>query len=131
MKKTILHVDDDADIRNAVETILTNEGYDVKAISNLKSFEKCVDEINPDLIILDVMMEKVDSGLVAYNELKQRYPRVPTILLTSLGEMIRQWFDDKNEMVWILEKPVLPDRLIAMVGARLYSPPLTDPKSVA
>lgn len=121
MSKTIIHVDDDPDIINFVQKILAPAGYNIKSHQTMELFFKTVDEgvIVPDLFILDVMVDEVDSGIIAYSRVRERYPQVPIVLLTSLGEMIRQYFDNDLKFVWILEKPVLPDKLLSVIKSRI------------
>ena len=121
MKKSIVHVDDDPDIRTLVMTILLNEGFEVQSFSTMEYLTKNLERNQPDLIILDVMVEKEDSGLIAYDEISKKYPRIPIVILTTLGEMILSYFEEKKEMICILEKPILPEKLIAVVRSRLQT----------
>ena len=128
---TIFHVDDDEDIRFAVESILTKENYTVKSYKSTDDLFENVGNAKPDLIILDVMVEECDSGLKTYDNLKQAYPNIPTMLLTSLGEMVRPYFENNDELVWILEKPVEPQKLISSIKSNLKSIKSSDVKIVA
>ena len=74
----------------------------------------------PDLAILDVMVESMDSGLTTYAKIHKRFPQIQTIFLTSLGDMIRPYFEDgSHEWVCIMEKPVEPISLLATINDRL------------
>jgi DNA-binding NtrC family response regulator len=121
MGQMILHVDDDPDIRHAVATILAGEGYEVMSFTTVKDALRAVANRRPDLILLDVMVEEQDSGLAAYDILAEKYPTIPSVILTSLGEMIMPYFVDRKEMVWILEKPIVAERLVHTVRSRLSS----------
>ena len=122
MAPRIAHVDDDSDIREAVERILRKNGYEVDSYLTMQDFiDSLQDGTNrPDLAILDVMVESMDSGLTTYAQIHKRYPQIQTIFLTSLGDMIRPYFDDgSNEWVCIMEKPVEPISLLATINDRL------------
>lgn len=121
MVKTIIHVDDDPDIINYVQKILTPAGYEIKSHSSMESFVNTLSEaeVQPDLFILDVMVDEVDSGVQAYAMVREKFKEVPIVMLTSLGEMIRQYFTSEMAFVWIIEKPVAPDKLLATVKARI------------
>lgn len=119
MKQIIVHVDDDPDIRATIRTILQKEGFDVRTYSTVESFTVSLETTRPDLVILDVMVEAEDSGLLAYDTIRQRFPLIPVVIITTLGEMILPYFEDKKESICILEKPILPERLIDTVRARL------------
>lgn len=122
MTKRIAHVDDDADIRDAVGRILRKHGYEVDHYLTMKELINTLEQgVNlPDLAILDVMVESMDAGLTAYVEIHKRYPQIQTIFLTSLGDMIRPYFDkESNEWVSIMEKPVEPESLLDVIQDRL------------
>lgn len=125
MALKIAHVDDDSDIREAVESILRKNGYEVDSYLTMQDFiDSLQDETScPDLAILDVMVESMDSGLTTYATIHKRFPQIQTIFLTSLGDMIRPYFEDgSHEWVCIMEKPVEPASLLATINDRLRKP---------
>lgn len=116
MSKIIYHVDDDADIREAVQAILEGEGYKVtgfssgeELLSNFSTTEK------PDVVILDVIMEETDTGLKTFTALQKDNPQLKMIMLTSLGEMVRNYFEQYSEYITIIEKPIEPALLVSTV----------------
>ncbi|MBS0587746.1 response regulator [Nitrosomonas sp.] len=118
----IAHVDDDADIREAVGRILSKNGYEVDSYLSMQEFIDSLEDESkrPDLAILDVMVESMDSGLTTYAKIHKRFPQIQTIFLTSLGDMIRPYFEDgSHEWVCIMEKPVEPVSLLATINDRL------------
>lgn len=122
MTRRIAHVDDDSDIRDAVSRILTKNGYEVISYLTMQDFiDSLEDSANlPDLAILDVMVESMDAGLTTYAQIHKKYPELQAIFLTSLGDMIKPYFEDgKYEWVCILEKPVEPASLLATIRDRL------------
>lgn len=124
MAARIAHVDDDPDIREAVQRILCKDGYAVDSYLTMQDFIDSLqdDAKRPDLVILDVMVESMDSGLTTYAQIHKRYPKIQTIFLTSLGDMIRPYFEDgSHEWVCIMEKPVEPISLLATINDRLKS----------
>ena len=56
MAKKIMVVDDEADIRSSVKTILEKEGYEVITAVNGDDCLKKLEKGKPDLILLDIMM---------------------------------------------------------------------------
>ncbi|SEM76887.1 response regulator [Nitrosomonas marina] len=122
MTKRIAHVDDDPDIRDAVARILEKNGYEVEHYLTMKDFIASLEQNSnpPDLAILDVMVESMDAGLTAYAEIQKNHPSIQTIFLTSLGDMIRQYFDkESDKWVCVMEKPVEPDSLLSVIEDRL------------
>jgi len=125
MTKRIAHVDDDSDIRDAVARILRKNGYEVEQYLTMRDFIAALEQGTsvPDLAILDVMVESMDAGLTAYAEIHKNHPNIQTIFLTSLGDMIRPYFDKaSDEWVCIMEKPVEPESLLGIIEDRLGQP---------
>ncbi len=122
MTRRIAHVDDDSDIRDAVARILIKNGYEVTGYLTMQDFiDSLEDGANlPDLAILDVMVESMDAGLTTYSHIHNRFPNMQAIFLTSLGDMIKPYFEDGGyDWVCILEKPVEPTSLLATIRDRL------------
>lgn len=120
----IAHVDDDSDIRESVQRILKKNGYEVDSYLTMQDFlDSLKNNTNrPDLAILDVMVESMDSGLTTFANLHKNYPEMQAIFLTSLGDMIRPYFENQShEWVCIMEKPVEPISLLATINERLKS----------
>ena len=104
-----------------------SKGWHVHSAPNgLIGLEKAR-ELNPDLIILDILMPKRD-GLSTYEDLRrdERTGTVPIIVLTSVSEKLGFTFssDDMKTSYGrgpeaFLEKPVDPQRLLATVDSVL------------
>ncbi|MDO8437913.1 MAG: response regulator [Nitrosomonadaceae bacterium] len=118
----IAHVEDDSDIRDTVRRILSVAGYTVDSYETHSDFIKSLQDATnlPDLAILDVMVESMDAGLDTYEEMRKRFPGIRVIFLTSLGEMILPYFSgESHDWVCIVEKPVEPVSLLAIIRSRL------------
>jgi DNA-binding response OmpR family regulator len=119
----IAHVDDDPDIRDTVRRILGANGYVVDSYQTMSDFIVSLlknPDSPPDLAILDVMVESMDSGLEAYVELRKNFPQLHMIFMTSLGEEIRPYFTGiSDEWILIVEKPVEPISFLSIVRHRL------------
>lgn len=84
MKKNILVIEDDEEIRNIIKVFLSDFGYMVEtADDGVKGIEK-FNEFNPDLVLLDLMLPKVD-GFAVCEILRQR-SNVPIIMLTAKSD---------------------------------------------
>ena len=77
----ILVVDDEALLVKGIRFNLQNEGYDVVTGSNGLEAVQQVQEQNPDLVVLDVMMPEMD-GLTACSKIRE-FSDVPIIMLTA------------------------------------------------
>ncbi|TSA52353.1 MAG: response regulator [Nitrosomonadaceae bacterium] len=122
MMQRIAHVEDDSDIRDTVRRILSVAGYTVDSYETHSDFLKALQDATdlPDLAILDVMVESMDAGLDTYEEMRKHFPGIRVIFLTSLGEMILPYFSgESHDWVCIVEKPVEPVSLLAIIRSRL------------
>ena len=86
-KIKILIVDDEPDILEILKLNLQSEGYKVSTAENGKKALKKVDKINPDLIVLDLMMPIMD-GIETCERLRldSRYKNTLIIFLTARSE---------------------------------------------
>src|SRR5215210_5138888 len=80
-RQTILMVDDDASIAGLIAEILTGEGYAVETVSTGAEAEAAIEKIQPDLVILDIMLPDAD-GLMLCTRLQQQWP-APVIMLSG------------------------------------------------
>ncbi|MBN1551539.1 response regulator transcription factor [bacterium] len=114
----ILIVDDDPDIIEACTLILTREGYDVSSALNRDQGMQMVTDMQPDILILDVMMEQPDDGIAMAQELRRKGFKNPIMMLTSVGKATGFEFDKDDEIVPVdvfEEKPIEPSRLLSIV----------------
>jgi len=114
----ILIVDDDPDIVEACRLVLEREGYEVEGAPSRADGMKKIEEVKPDLLILDVMMEEPDDGLRMAREIRRAGYTLPIIMLTSVNAAMGLNIDKDEEMVPVDEfqpKPVDPQTLIAKV----------------
>lgn len=116
--KKILLVDDDIDYLNQTKSIIENFGHEVIAAYGQKEAEEVITKHQPDLVILDLMMENKDSGFILSWKIKQTYPSVPVIIATAVTADTGMVFelDSEDDKKWIkadlyLEKGLRPDQL--------------------
>jgi DNA-binding NtrC family response regulator len=82
MKKHILCVDDEPDIREMLQEVLTLKGYRVSTAAKPEPARKVVKEDPPQLIIMDFQIEEGD-GFVLIEDIKGLGPNIPILLLTG------------------------------------------------
>ncbi len=85
VRQKILVADDEASIRRILETRLKMIGYDIITAADGEEAIAAFNKYNPDLIVLDVMMPKID-GYGVTREVR-RTSDVPIIILTALGDV--------------------------------------------
>ena len=119
-KKTILTIDDDPDIRAALRMVLEAEGFSVGEAATGEEGLKIAERIQPDAVIVDLMMENVDTGSVIARKLKEhKYPG-PVYLLSSAGDTVRYNLDARDlGLAGIFQKPIEPKALVATLKAKL------------
>ncbi|MDX9755104.1 MAG: response regulator [bacterium] len=119
-KKTILVIDDDPDIRAALRMVLEAEGFSVGESANGEEGLKTVERIQPDAMIIDLMMENVDSGTTVAQQLKaEGYPG-PMYMLSSAGDAVRYNLDARElGLAGIFQKPIDPKLLITTLKKAL------------
>ncbi|HUR93761.1 MAG TPA: response regulator [Gemmatimonadales bacterium] len=118
----ILVVEDDADIRQSIASILTEEGYEVRVA---RDGQEALDELFregadlPALIIFDLLMPRLDGWQLA--ELLKSYAktsRIPLIIVSAYAERA-------PEGITILGKPMNRDDLLNLVREK------SGPRAVA
>ena len=125
-KKTILVIDDDIDLVEIIRVTLENEGYEVIDAQNGDRGKAMARENNPDLILLDVMMSKVDEGFQVAYELRgdDATKGIPILMLTAVVDQTGFDFDPSKDKDFLpvdefLEKPISPHKLEDMVRKHL------------
>ena len=114
-------IDDDPDIVEANKMLLESNGYEVVSAGCVDDAIKLVESEQPDLILLDVMMDEPDDGFYLANRYRRSGVNTPIIMLTSVSKAIGFNFG-ASEMVPIeefLEKPVPPAVLLEKVKYHL------------
>jgi len=83
-KKRILVVDDEVDLVETVRFSLELEGYDVLVADNGEEALNQARKENPDLILLDLMLPKLDGYKVCrLLKFDERYKHIPILMLTA------------------------------------------------
>ena len=80
----VLLIDDDADLLKLLSIRLTSAGYQVTAATNAEAAMSHIESKLPALVITDVRLPGRD-GLGLFDEIRERYPTLPVILITAHG----------------------------------------------
>jgi DNA-binding response OmpR family regulator len=130
----ILIIDDDDDLVHAIRLPLEAEGYRVFRANNGDSGLKMVRDVNPNLIILDVMMDTTTAGFQVSLALRDQgphseyaaYKTIPILMLTAIHTTTPLRFaPDANYLPVdaFVEKPIDPEMLLKHVHACLKARP--------
>ncbi len=115
-KRSVLVVDDDANIRTIIRHVLEKADFDVFTADNGEAGVKAAVNAPPDVILLDIMMPGM-SGFDACAELKraQRTRDIPVVFLTAKSGD-ESWTKARYRgATGYLEKPFRNDALVALV----------------
>jgi len=119
-KKTVLTIDDDQDIRDALRIVLEAEGFAVAEAGNGEDGLALAKSSKPDAIVVDLMMETVDAGSVVAKSLRESGYEGPVYLLSSAGDTVRYNIDARDlGLSGIFQKPIDPKSLVATLKAKL------------
>lgn len=131
MKKRILVVDDEPNIREVVELYLRREGFEVEVTADGTTALAAIEQKAPDLIVLDLMLP-VLGGLQVTRALKQGRLDIPIIMLTAKGDEADKITGLEVGADDYITKPFSPKELVARVKAvlrRASAKPLVDPQA--
>jgi DNA-binding response OmpR family regulator len=119
-KHLILCVDDDADLLDLLRMQLEKGGYRVETAFSAEEGLVQFKEHNPDLIILDLMMEEIDAGTNLVKELKLAGNQAPVLLLSSMGDQLNLSTGYRElGLDAVFQKPVNADALLRTIKAKL------------
>ena len=115
-KKVILAVDDEEAILDLLKFNIEKEGFKFLSATNGEDGLKIALEENPDLIILDVMLPRMD-GLTVCRKLRQEKANMPIIMLSARGEEIDKILGLEIGADDYMTKPFSTRELIARIKA--------------
>jgi DNA-binding NtrC family response regulator len=113
---SILVIDDEAEIREGLELLLSSEGYSVTSAETGEAGLALLEQEPFDLLLLDVSLPG-RSGLDLLRDIRQRDPHLPVVLITAYGsiDMARQAF--KSGAQDYITKPWSNDELLAQIAS--------------
>ena len=131
-KPKILIIDDDPDLVESMQITLEANDYQVESAYNGTEGLRLVKEINPDLIILDVMMDSITEGFQVSYQLRSRdpqspykaYSNIPILMLTGVSQKMHMKFSPEKDEDYLpvdelVEKPIQLDALLEKVNKLL------------
>ncbi|MFQ5721990.1 MAG: PleD family two-component system response regulator [Candidatus Aminicenantales bacterium] len=125
-KAKILLVDDDPDFLEIHKTILEKHNYQVLTATSAEEGLMRVRTDLPDLIVLDLIMEKHDAGFSFSKKVKTDplFKKIPILMVTSVAEATGYRFSLEEDGYWMkvddfIDKPVKPEVLLEKVSSLL------------
>jgi signal transduction histidine kinase len=121
--RLIVVVEDEPAVSEALEVLLKGWGASVvsfESVAHAKAWAQAQDPTNvkPDLLIVDYRLPEGTTGIDAIGALRARFGPVPTIMVTG-STMSGHEDDARRHDFHLLVKPVVPNKLRAMIGFKL------------
>jgi CheY-like chemotaxis protein len=112
--KRVLVVEDDESIRECVQVILEDEGYDVIEASDGAAALALLDTVWPDVILLDMLMPGMDGWAFAVAYRQRPGPHAPIVVITAARDAAAR--ADQIDAAGVLAKPFRVEALVSCVN---------------
>lgn len=113
----ILYAEDEPDVQTIVEiSVWSTSSFEIKTCKNGKLLLECVEEYNPDLILLDVMMPEMD-GPTTYKNLQanEKTKKIPVIFITAKAQSHEVELFKETGVIGVITKPFDPVTLCSEI----------------
>jgi CheY-like chemotaxis protein len=121
--RRILVVEDEPAVREGLLVLLQSWGADVEALADLpavQAWRASPGRVAPDLLIVDYRLPGGHTGVEALAALRARWPGVKLPAIVVTGSSLGGHEDEAGRHDFhLLIKPVLPNKLRAMIGFKL------------
>lgn len=122
MSRTALIVDDEPDVRIYLQTVLMQDGFEVRTCDNVNCAWDAVQQSEPDIVLLDIMMPQ-ESGISLYMQIRQdkRFAELPVVIVSGVvqaGEFdFRSFVPDESVPPpnAYVEKPIDVDQFLETI----------------
>jgi DNA-binding response OmpR family regulator len=119
-KHLILLVDDDPDVLESLRVVLEANDYLVATALSAEEGLRVYKETNPDLLIVDLMMEEIDAGTSFVKDVQAAGNTAPIYILSSTGDNLYNTTDySALGLTGVFQKPINLDMLLAILKAKL------------
>ncbi len=125
MTATLLVVDDEPQILQAVSGILQDEGFEVLTAPDGETALKRLGEDLPDLVFLDIALPGMD-GLEVLERLKRQFPALPVVMISAYGSVENAVKATRLGAYDFIEKPPHADKILLTVRNALEMARLSE-----
>jgi DNA-binding response OmpR family regulator len=116
MAKHVLAVDDEADIRMILESLLKSSGYEVDTASDGEDAATRLNEGRYDLVVLDVMMPRRDGYEVLRDIRGRGLHDLPVVMLTAKASDKDVWKGYEEGVTYYMTKPFTNQAFLNIVN---------------
>jgi DNA-binding NtrC family response regulator len=115
----VLLVDDESNIRRMLAALLREEGFTVAEAPNGNAALLQLDDVDPDVIVLDLLMPPGPDGLETLVRIRERGRATPVIMMSGKAQLTDAVRAVKQGAFQFLEKPLTPESVLVTVRAAL------------
>jgi len=117
-KKTVIIIDDDIKPSGEIKLFLEAKGFIVSNINDGSIALQIIKGVNPDIILLDIIMPKIDGFTLAKQiRYEENLKDIPIIIFSAQGEM-KELFAMEGINDYII-KPVNNQQLLELINKRI------------
>lgn len=128
MKTTVLVIDDEKEIREALLGVLKDEGHEVVTAGSAEEGLKKLEVRQPDAVLLDIWLPGMD-GVEALKEIKSRHPGLPVIMISGHANIDTAVRTTKLGAYDFIEKPLSLEKVTLTVEHAIEQKRLTEENS--
>ncbi len=119
-KKVVLCVDDDRDILEQMRLVLEANDYAPLLAESAQAGMVLYKREPPDVVFVDLMMEKLDAGLDFARKIRALGNTAPVFMLSSVGDQLHDQYDAGDlGIAAVLQKPIEPAYLLSTLKMAL------------
>lgn len=119
-RPVILCIDDDPDILEFLRIVLEAEGLRYAGADTGEEGLRVYKEVAPDVVIVDLMMEEVDSGALFARELMILGNQAPVFMLSSVGDDLSMMTDYTTlGLAGVFQKPLEREHFLSVLKTAL------------
>ena len=115
----VLIIDDEPNIRRMVGALLSAEGYEVRDAPDGSHGIARANEIEPDIVLLDLMMPGELDGMAVLARLREKFPELPVVMMSGRAGLSDAVKATKLGASNFLEKPLSPEGVLLALGSAL------------
>lgn len=116
MNKKIMIIDDEPAVGEMMTTLLEAEGYEAIVAYDGQDGLKQMNNSPADLLLLDYMLPGMD-GIEVLCEVRQRWPKLPVIIITAFGSPELRARAGKFNVIDVVSKPFDTQKLLDQIAA--------------
>lgn len=120
----IMLVDDDVDLVDSNRIMFSAKGHQVLGVHSEKEARQELEDFGPDVLILDVMMDRLYSGFDYAKEVHKQFPTLPILIVSGFNDLLKEKIEFTPDetllpIVKFLDKPVTAQDLLKEVETLL------------